>query len=256
MRFSVKLCALAVAAIVFTGVTLANKTAYAVAAYVGSAEATLTIDAIRNLTDTGDSTFTDLLITGTASIFDSDALFSGNAFSAFAGSASVIGADADDLGVGDGLSQSSSVSGFASLPLGFAESFFLTDGFIDLFNFSTTDAFEVDFSVSFVLSADATAGIPANEFAAVIATVEIDSPDFLETIDVIADSDFGADPAIDDGFGFTVTLAPDSSDFVGLIVESGGIAVAIPEPWTLPMFVLGLAVLGFVARRGGHGMAS
>ncbi len=222
--------------------------ALAAAIYLGRSTAELTITEI-----TGGNTVGTACSVCTAG----DAFFVGNASASSTGFANVnaAGGDPTNLAVGDGLSLKAEASGSASA-IGSADSFFNAVASVALTN-SGPSTITVTFRLVWSLFADASIDAPVIEDALAFADIIVEigsSPDLLVEEEVISDALFGpfGPQSLSDDLTFTLTLAPNGSDFVDIALFAEGFAdalAAIPEPGIVPLFALGLAGLGFFVRR-------
>ena len=222
-----------------------SSAANATAIFAGSAEATLTITSVTNLTTPGD--LTGLVIKGTALVSSTNELPQGSAGTSVDGDAEVVGVTPSDLSVGDGLFQRSAVAGFAD-PVGLSIAEHLTDGIINLKSSSATDTFEVAFLLAYSLTTSASADNPVVEFALAEAFLEVfrdNGPD-VASLMLFANSDTDSSPdSIVDEIAFAITLGPEDSDVITVHVDADGAAEGetIPEPHTSILLLLGLVLI-------------
>ncbi|MCH8041203.1 MAG: hypothetical protein IH977_12815, partial [Nitrospinae bacterium] len=157
------------------------------------ARTTITITSVENVTDPGE--LDDLEIFGGAAIFDD---FSDSGGTGFASTTGSVVLPFDDpsfgtlLGVGDFISTISIAAGGASLPLGFAESDFLTDLVITFENTSSTDTFDIELLIDWEYSVSTVPMAPGEfAFAGIDMFTDIDVPTFslFTLIDKFAFSD-------------------------------------------------------------------
>ena len=223
---------------------------HAIAIYESSARARLTITDIAG--------GTGLLCTSCTDAFG-DVFHSGNATGSSTGAATVTG-DPANLASGDRMDLFTDTKGSASA-IGSVDGFFVSIGDLEFSNTGTT-SITVTLRLRWQLNALASVGSTANEDAiadAEILVVTGSSVDPIVDTNIVSDvlgilGPTGGQSAADD-FTFTLEIAAGEDDFINITLISGGFAdafAAAPEPGILPLIALGLAGLGFFARRRKH----
>lgn len=231
--------------------------AQATAMFSGSASVSLTVVGIENLTAPGDAVDVEILA-GTATTDP----FSGDTFpfeyseglastsSSAIHSPAVTPPDFDDptlLGIGDSLSVSVSGSATADAT-GYAEVFAAAFGLITIDNYSTTDDVEVSFLLSFSVAAEAGVDDPVLEDAIGGASAGVFSITEGFILDEFAEADGLFGPPVDgfsDSFMFSLFIGADDYDDIEIIVDTDGLAEAIPAPGGLAFLLAGLLLIRF-----------
>lgn len=236
---------IAAALSLFAGLT------HATAVYDATAQASLTIDAITNLTNPGD--LTGLSITGWTNPENGGSTTFGNAQATFDGLIDLQDSTASSPGW---LRQESEAHGNAEAPpqLNIASSFHDSQGAFELRNDSPTDSFQIDFSLVYDLAVGA--GVTSLLTESAFAEAYIRLIDDLLQIDVdetlIADALGVLGPGSDskgDTILFSITLDPNTFDRLSLEVAASGLAQAVAEPDMMPLFGIGLFGLAGAFRR-------
>ena len=224
--------------------TLGASPARATALYDVLTSGTLTIEAITG----GD--LSELLIEGQSSVFDTDALESGEALAEADGV--TLPEELTEFGVGDSIDVLALASGEAGPGAGSADSFFFGDGFLDIFNQSTSATFTIDFLFDYTLSALALVDDPVAEFAFGLSALSLiaDSVDDVLVDEIVeANTDFAlSGGTVSDVLSFSLMVAPGESDLLTLTADADGSAVsegvaAVPAPSALALMALGLVMM-------------
>lgn len=222
--------------------------ARAAASYDGVAELVLTITDISGGTDPSalfisggeDGSNSNVGTTGAGAVANAEAI--------------AAPAAGTTLAVGDTISVNAAVSGTTGAVPSSASSLGQVSALIDIFNFSDTETFTVDFSYSYKQTVSATVMDPARETAFVNSLVEIlaDSllpGDSLLTSFLVATAPGSSDPDIDEGGTFSLTFAPLDSDTIRLSAASEGNAAVVPLPPAALLLLSGLAAFAAPALR-------
>jgi hypothetical protein len=187
-----------------------------------------------------------VVIEGEAFVSLLDEFEFGDASATAVGTAAVVG-NPSDLGVDDGIDQSS--HSFGSANSGYADSIAMTDGVIHIFNNHPNQDVTVSFSFDYNLSAFTSASDPY-DFATAEANVFVYSDNVGDLVDdaVSSFSDFGfSDGLVETGdtVSFDLTVLPGGSDdIVVSFVDTYGSAEVIPEPTTIVL--MGFGILGLL----------
>lgn len=208
----------------------------AASSFAADASGLLTIAGIAS---SGEAAISDLIVTGSAALVDSEAL--GGAV--FSGTVDFFG---------DGLDQAAAVSGTVAPPPGSASALYFTDGLLSLENTSSTDTFTVDFTFDYGLSASASVDDPTLEDAFATSTVLLSSALAIIVDETItADTVFGEPGGtLGDAITFSVTIAPAELEELFLTVDAEGAAVsAVPVPAALPLLASAFGILGVLGLR-------
>jgi len=230
-----------------TALAVATATpAHATATFAANASALLTITNITGANPGG-----DLLLDGGAIVFDSGASFTG----ALGTVASAFG-DADfNPSDPTSLNQQANATGTAEpsgVPGSEASAFYLTDGFLEIENTSTSDTYLIDFTLDWGVSASATFEKGEDKEDAFAEAIIDLSGDY--DFDALADADTlfdDAGEAVGGVESFSLTLAPGDFAELFLRVDAQGEAFSVPVAGALPLMLAGLLGFGVVARRRG-----
>ncbi len=179
----------------------------------------------------------------------------GNATVMTDGSANGIG-DPEALGIGDGFFNATSAAGMADAPpFSSAFAFSLAGGQILVDNETNDTTVTVDFLLSYTLAASATTFDAATEDVFAFSDVQLNWEPVSGTFDFFVDtagSDdrFGDPTMVDEGFAFSVTVAPGQVGNASLQTASSGFADVIPVPAAFWLFGSALGLLGWIRRWG------
>ena len=221
--------------------------AHANAIYDAHADALLSIDAVTNLTNAGD--LSAFLVGGNVFLENEGSSKYGNVQTSYYGVIDLQSSSAADPGL---LSQSSDAHGNAyPLPdiMSIAESHHSSLGEFNLTNLSSTDSFQIDFSLVYNLAVNAALSSILNENAYSNAFVRLIDTLLLVNLDQTLSADAkGILAPVQNAFGdtlqFSITLLPGEFDRLTLNVLARGNseskAESVPEPATLYLLAGGL----------------
>jgi hypothetical protein len=226
--------------------------ARAAALYAADVTAELTIQGFFDAEGISIAKPADLVVDGSAALFDRSVTPSGNGTAAAPYTAMVQAADPLNLQLGEGLQLSAGASGSASAPpASSAESIARTNGRLFIDNRSASATYRLGFSLAVSWALDASASVLATETAHADVMVLLESLsggglfDLSKTADALASPGSQSDMAL---FTGQLVLAPRGFDELGLVADTTGAATAVPEPSTLLLVALpSLAAL--IARR-------
>lgn len=147
---------------------------------------------------------------------------------------------------GDELKQSSELTAQIA-SAGFFQGSILTESFIDIFNNSSTDSFEILFSLDYSLSVFTSLADMVLESADAVAQVTLLDDTFTIDIDelIYADALSGSSSLLVDTVNFGLTIEPDSSNqlflALNLVSSAESFRQAVPEPNVLWLMILGVS---------------
>jgi hypothetical protein len=198
--------------------------AQATAIFESFSGATLSITSIENLTSPG--SLASLTISGDSDVIAEEALFNGNALAGTGSRVSVTGASP--------FLELSHIAGAAGTadPVGTAEAFVLTDGFLSFANSSPTDTFLILLLLDYQLTAAASVNNAATEDAFSSAFVNLLSESSIIDFSsrVRADALLGPASDADDAQQlFQLFVGPAGADTVFLSAFADGFAEAVPD---------------------------
>jgi hypothetical protein len=188
----------------------------------------------------------DLVVEGTAQVFDRFQSATPGATASASAVPQVIATDPLDLVLGEGPRQEASASGSAAFPpVAMSDAIARTDGLVFLDNQSFLETYRVDFELAVTWSVDAAVSL-AGETARSTISVLLDtlSGGVLFELDEIADTQTsdpsGADTVV---FFGSVLLGPRDFDEIAIETDATGAASAVPEPASAVLIGLGAGLL-------------
>jgi hypothetical protein len=227
-------------------------TARATALYAADLTAELTISGFFNAAGLPIAKPADLVVDGSAALFDQSVATGGDATAEAPYVALVLAADPLDLELGEGLRLAAGPSGSASAPpVSSAESVARTNGLLFVDNRSATATYRLGFELAVSWALDVSIDASPLETARADVGLLLESLsggvlfDLREMADALAGPGSRGDAAF---FTGQLVLGPRGFDELGLVADATGAATAVPEPSTLLLVALpSLVALG--ARR-------
>lgn len=233
---------LTAASLTLAGIVVFPLGASATAIFSASAEAVLTVIGVSSLSPGGDPA--GLSLSAITDVVERETRATGSATAQAFGYATE---DAPSSALVK-LSQSSSVTGSASTK-GVAGALLFTQGLVNIDNASAIDAYEVHFQLSIEdFAAMVSVDDEEREQAFAQAFIEV----FVESGRFELTKALTAMPGITGGIGddeavfFSLFIPSSGSDAVLFYVDTGGEAIAAPEPPTLFLLLPGLALSALV----------
>jgi len=194
----------------------------------------------------------DLVVDGSAALFDQLVETSGGATADAPYTTLVLAADPLDLQFGEGLRLAAGASGSASVPpVSAGESVARTNGLLFVDNRSASATYRLGFELAVHWALDVSVDAAATENARADVGVLLESLsggvlfELLETADALAGPGSRSDTAL---FAGQLVLGPRGFDELGLVADATGSATAVPEPSTLLLVALP-SLVAIAARR-------
>jgi len=216
--------------------------ARATALYAADLAAELTITGFFDAGGLAIAKPTDLVVDGSAALFDRLVETSGGATADAPYTVEVLAADPLDLQLGEGLRLAAGASGSASAPpVSAGESVARTNGLLFVDNRSASATYRLGFELAVPWALDVSVDAATTETARADVGVLLESLsggvlfELLETADALAGPGSRSDAAL---FTGQLVLGPRGFDELGLVADGTGAATAVPEPSTLLLLTL------------------
>jgi hypothetical protein len=245
------LCASRCGALVALLVLPAHGPAHATALYAADLAANVTIRGFFDAAGLPIAKPGELVVDGSAALFDRFVDSSGDATAEATYTALVQAADPLDVQLDEGVSLSAGATGRASPPpLALAASLTRTDGLLFVDNRSATETYRLGFELAASWTPDVSVDASTVETARADVSVLLESLsggvlfEFFETADALLGPSSRSDTVL---FTGQLVLGPLDFDELGFIADATGNASVVPEPSTLLLVAFPLAALA--ARR-------